>query len=50
MILDFDLDFLRAAASLIDGNLECLDGEANASPDPDAFGIYDEAENTIGAR
>lgn len=48
MILDFDLDFLRAAASLIDGNLERLDGEANASPDLDTFGIYDEAEYITG--
>jgi len=48
MILDFDLDFLRAAAALVDASLERLDNKANASPDPDAFGIYDQAEYISG--
>jgi len=48
MILDFDLDFLRAAAALVDASLERLDNEANASPDPDAFGIYDKVEYITG--
>ena len=48
MILDFDLDFLRAAAALVDASLERLDNEANASPDPDVFGIYDKVEYITG--
>ncbi len=48
MILDFDLDFLRAAAALVDASLERLDNEANVSPDPDAFGIYEQAEYITG--
>ena len=48
MILDFDLDFLRAAVSLVDESLERLDGEAGASPDPDAFGIFEEVEYITG--
>ena len=48
MILDFDLDFLRAAAALVDASLERLDGKADASPDPDAFGIFDEVEYITG--
>ena len=48
MILDFDLDFLRAAAALVDASLERLDNEANASPDPDALGIYDKVEYITG--
>lgn len=48
MILDFDLGFLRAAAALVDASLERLDNEANASPDPDSFGIYDKAEYITG--
>jgi len=42
MILDFDLDFLRAAAALLDSSLDRLQTESRASPDPDAFGIFDE--------
>ena len=48
MILDFDLDFLRAAAVLVDGGLERLQVEARSSPDPDAFGIFDEMEYITG--
>lgn len=48
MSLDFDLNFLMGAATLIDANLERLDGKANASPDPDAFGIFDEMEYLTG--
>lgn len=42
------MDFLRAAAALVDASLERLGNKANASPDPDAFGIYDEAEYISG--
>ena len=38
MILDFDLDFLEAAAALVDTRLERQDKEAQASWDPDSFG------------
>ena len=48
MILDFDLDFLRDAAALVDASLKRLDNKAGASPDPDAFGIYDQAEYISG--
>ena len=48
IILDFDLDFLTSAATLVDASLERLDGKADASPDPDAFGIFDEAEYITG--
>lgn len=48
MIPDFDLDFLRAAVSLIDENLERLDEEADVNHDPDAFGIFDEVEYITG--
>ena len=48
MIVDFNLDFLRSAAALVDVNLERLDRESGTSPDPDAFGIYDEIEYLIG--
>ena len=48
MILDFDLDFLRSAVSLVDESLERLDGETDASPNPDAFGIFDEVEYITG--
>lgn len=48
MILDFDLDFLSAAAALVDASLDRLNGKAHASPDPDAFGIFDEMEYISG--
>ncbi len=48
MILDFDLDFLRGAAALVDASLERLDGKADASPDSDTFGIFDEVEYLTG--
>lgn len=48
IMLDFDLDFLRAAAALVDGSLERLDNEAKPSPDPDAFGILDQVEYITG--
>ena len=48
MIADFDLDFLKSAAALVDASLERLDRESGASPDPDAFGIFDEAEYLTG--
>ncbi len=48
MILDFDLDFLRGAAALVDAGLERLNGKADASPDPDAFGVFDEMEYITG--
>lgn len=48
MMLDFDLDFLRDAVALVDASLERLDREAKASPDPDAFGIFDQMEYLIG--
>jgi hypothetical protein len=48
MILDFDLDFLRAAAALVDARLDRLDGQACESPDPDSFGIFDEVEYITG--
>jgi hypothetical protein len=48
MILDFDLDFLEAAAALVDASLERLDTEVHASSDPDAFGTFDEIEYITG--
>jgi hypothetical protein len=48
MILDFDLDFLRAAAALVDASLQRLNGEARSSLDPDQFGIFDEMEYVTG--
>jgi hypothetical protein len=48
MIIDFDLDFLQAAAALVDTRLERLDTQAEASPDPDAFGIFDQVEYLTG--
>jgi hypothetical protein len=48
MVIDFDLDFLQAAAVLVDTRLERLDKEAEASPDPDAFGIFDQVEYITG--
>lgn len=48
MILDFDLNFLKDAAHLVDDRLEILDTKAQASPDPDTFGIYDEIEYITG--
>jgi hypothetical protein len=48
MTLDFDLDFLRDAVALVDARLDRLDREAKASPDPDAFGTFDEIEYLIG--
>ncbi len=46
MILDFDLVFLREATTLVDGRLEQLEREA--SPDPDEYGVYDQAEYITG--
>jgi hypothetical protein len=46
--LDFDLEFLTAATALVDTSLERLHAEARSSPDPDAFGIFDEAEYLTG--
>ena len=48
MFLDFDLDFLRAAVALVDVRLERLNGKADASSDPDEFGIFDELEYITG--
>lgn len=48
MILDFDLDFLRDAAALIDARLEHLHTEAKESPDPDGQGIFDHTEYLVG--
>ena len=48
MIIDFDLDFLRAAVTLVDASLARLDESARSSPDPDAFGIFDELEYISG--
>ena len=48
MIIDFDLDFLGDAAALIDAGLERLDREANASPDPVEFGVFDQVEYIAG--
>ncbi len=48
MILDFDLDFLQSAVTLLDASLELLDKETEASPDPDQFGIFDELEYISG--
>jgi hypothetical protein len=46
--LDFGLDFLEASAALIDPRLERLDSAARTSPDPDAFGIFDQIEYISG--
>lgn len=48
MLIDFDLDFLRASVTLVDASLERLDEEAHSSPDPDAFGVFDELEYVTG--
>ena len=48
MILDFDLNFLKGAAALVDASLKRLDGKTYTSPDPDAFGIFDEMEYITG--
>jgi hypothetical protein len=48
MIFDFDLNFLKAAVSLVDDSLARLDREADTSPDPDTFGVYDEVEYITG--
>ena len=48
MIIDFDLDFLEGSVSLVDTNLERLHKDARSSPDPDAFGIFDELEYITG--
>ena len=45
---DFDLDFLRDAAALVDARLERLDRKAGACPDPDMFGIFDKMEYITG--
>jgi len=46
--VDFDLDFLRAAAALVDSSLDRLQAESRSSRDPDAFGIFDEVEYLAG--
>ncbi len=46
--MDFDLDFLKEATALVDGRLERLEGKAEASPDPDMYGVYDRAEYITG--
>jgi hypothetical protein len=48
MIVDFDLDFLRAAAALVDSGLDRLQSESRSSSDPDVFGIFDEVEYLTG--
>src|SRR5258708_8989623 len=48
MIVDFDLDFLKAAAALVDSSLDRLHAESRSNPDPDAFGIFDEIEYLAG--
>jgi hypothetical protein len=48
MVVDFYLDFLQDAVALVDTRLECLDAQAEASPDPDAFGIFDRVEYLTG--
>jgi len=48
ILSEFDLDFLRGAAALVDASLERLDREAGASLDPDAFGFFDKAEYLTG--
>lgn len=48
MIVDFDLEFLREAAALVDANIERQERNASASPDPDGFGIFDHVEYVVG--
>lgn len=48
MFLDFDLNFLNGAATLVDASLDHLEGKADTSPDPDTFGIFDEMEYITG--
>ena len=48
MIFDFDLNFLEDAAALVDTRLDLLDKEAEESPDPDSFGVYDQIEYITG--
>lgn len=48
MIFDFDLQFLRDAAALVDAGLERLYREADAIPDPVGFGVFDQVEYIAG--
>lgn len=48
MVIDFDLDFLQAAAALVDTRLERLGTKADGSSDPDASGIFDQVEYITG--
>jgi len=45
---EFDLSFLRDAATLVDSRLRVLELEAKRSEDPDEQGIYDKAEYITG--
>jgi hypothetical protein len=45
--VDFDYDLFESVASALDGHLDKLD-EYTDDVDADAFGIFDDADNTVG--
>jgi hypothetical protein len=47
-VLDFDLEFLASISVAIDAHLDQLDRLAEQVPDPDAWGVYDRAEEVYG--
>ena len=47
-IFDFDLQFLREVAQLLDAQLKRLEAEAKKVEDPDGFGVFDSAEHIVG--
>jgi hypothetical protein len=48
MKMDINIDLLKHILHALDKNLITLEQDANECPDPDAFGIYDQAEATFG--
>jgi len=45
---DFDLGFLRDLVQLLDRQLDQLEQEAAALPDPDGFGVLESADYLVG--
>ncbi len=48
MVFDFDLEFLKEVAHLVDAHLARLDGKSMTSDDPDQFGVLDRIEYVLG--
>jgi hypothetical protein len=48
VVADFDLDFVSGLFRLIDTRLDKLDADAEQSPDPDSYGVFDAFEATTG--